>query len=229
MTAFIQLRDLSKSYESPGGGEAVEVFAGLDFELAEGESAAIVGPSGCGKSTLLNVVGALDKPSHGEVLVDGREVAKLTPEEAATFRNQTVGFIFQAHHLLPQCTVLENIMVPALAGHGDLSGDALRARAEALLEEVGLTHRLHHRPAEVSGGERQRAAVARALVNEPKLLLADEPTGALDQANTDKLAELLVQLNAKRNLTLLAVTHSAQVAARMAATYRLDADGLTKA
>ncbi len=229
MTAFIQLRDLSKHYESPGGGEAVEVFAGLNFELAEGESAAIVGPSGCGKSTLLNVVGALDKPSGGEITVDGLEVAKLTPEEAATFRNQTVGFIFQAHHLLPQCTVLENVMVPALAGHGDLSGHALRERTESLLEEVGLTHRLHHRPAEISGGERQRAAVARALVNEPKLLLADEPTGALDQANTDKLAELLVELNTKHNLTLLTVTHSTEVATRMAATYRLDANGLTTA
>ena len=122
MSAFVELSDVSKSYDSPSGEESVEVFAGVNLELAEGESAAIVGPSGSGKSTLLNVIGALDKPSGGEVLVDGNDVVGLSPEAAASFRNQTVGFVFQAHHLLPQCTVLENIMVPALAGHGGLSG-----------------------------------------------------------------------------------------------------------
>ena len=226
MNAFVELRDVSKSYDSPGGDKAVEVFSGVNLELTEGETAAIVGPSGSGKSTLLNVIGALDKPSGGEVLVDGRDVSSFSPEEAASFRNQTVGFIFQTHHLLPQCTILENVMVPALAGYGELSGDALRERAEGLLEEVGLSDRLHHRPAEISGGESQRVAVARALVNDPKLLLADEPTGALDKANSDKLVELLVSLNDKRNLTLLAVTHSAEVASRMGATHLLDKGGL---
>ncbi|MBO93620.1 MAG: ABC transporter [Opitutales bacterium] len=226
MNAFVELRDVSKSYDSPGGDKAVEVFSGVNLELTEGETAAIVGPSGSGKSTLLNVIGALDKPSGGEVLVDGRDVSSFSPEEAASFRNQTVGFIFQTHHLLPQCTILENVMVPALAGYGELSGDALRERAEGLLEEVGLSNRLHHRPAEISGGESQRVAVARALVNDPKLLLADEPTGALDKANSDKLVELLVSLNDKRNLTLLAVTHSAEVASRMGATHLLDKGGL---
>ncbi len=226
MNAFVELRDVSKSYDSPGGDKAVEVFSGVNLELTEGETAAIVGPSGSGKSTLLNVIGALDKPSGGEVLVDGRDVSSFSPEEAASFRNQTVGFIFQTHHLLPQCTILENVMVPALAGYGELSGDALREQAEGLLEEVGLSNRLHHRPAEISGGESQRVAVARALVNDPKLLLADEPTGALDKANSDKLVELLVSLNDKRNLTLLAVTHSAEVASRMGATHLLDKGGL---
>ncbi len=222
MSAFVELSDVSKSYDSPSGEEAVEVFAGVNLKLAEGESAAIVGPSGSGKSTLLNVIGALDKPSGGEVLVDGNDVAGLLPEDAAAFRNHTIGFVFQSHHLLPQCTVLENVMVPALAGHGGLTGEALRKRAEELLDEVGLSHRLHHRPAEISGGEKQRVSVARALVNEPGLLLADEPTGALDKANSDKLVELLVKLNEKRGLTLLAVSHSPEVASRMGSTYRLD-------
>ncbi len=222
MSAFVELSDVSKSYDSPSGEEAVEVFAGVNLELAEGESAAIVGPSGSGKSTLLNVIGALDKPSGGEVLVDGNDVAGLSPEGAAAFRNRTIGFVFQSHHLLPQCTVLENVMVPALAGHGGLTGEALRKRAEELLDEVGLSHRLHHRPAEISGGEKQRVSVARALVNEPGLLLADEPTGALDKANSDKLVELLVELNEKRGLTLLAVSHSPEVASRMGSIYRLD-------
>ena len=223
MSAFIELSNVSKSYDSPGGGEAVEVFSGVNLEVAEGEAVAIVGPSGSGKSTLLNIIGTLDQPSSGEVRVDGRELGALSPEEVAAFRNQTVGFIFQAHHLLPQCTVLENIMVPALAGHGELSGDALRLQAELLLEEVGLSHRLHHRPAEISGGERQRAAVARALINDPKILLADEPTGALDKANSDRLVELLLKFNETRGLTLLAVTHSSEVASLMGSTYRLDA------
>ena len=226
MSAFVELSDVSKSYDSPSGEESVEVFAGVNLELAEGESAAIVGPSGSGKSTLLNVIGALDKPSGGEVIVDGNDVVGLSSGEVASFRNQTVGFVFQAHHLLPQCTVLENIMVPALAGHGGLSGKALRERAEGLLEEVDLSHRLHHRPAEISGGEKQRVAVARALVNEPGLLLADEPTGALDKANSDNLVELLVELNEKRGLTLLAVSHSPEVASQMGVTYLLDDGGL---
>jgi ABC-type lipoprotein export system ATPase subunit len=225
MSAFIELSNVSKTYDSPGG-EAIEVFSGVDLQVKKGEAVAIVGPSGSGKSTLLNIIGTLDQPSGGEVRVDGRELSAFSPWDAAAFRNQTVGFIFQAHHLLPQCTVLENVMVPALAGHGELSGDALRKRAEELLAEVGLSDRLHHRPAEISGGESQRVAVARALVNDPKLLLADEPTGALDKANSDKLVELLVSLNDKRNLTLLAVTHSAEVASRMGVLHCLDDGGL---
>ena len=228
MSAFIELSNVSKTYDSPGGGEAVDVFAGVNLQVEEGEAVAIVGPSGSGKSTLLNIIGTLDQPSGGEVRVDGRKLKAFSPEDAASFRNQTVGFIFQAHHLLPQCTVLENVMLPALAGHGALSGDVLRKRAEELLAEVGLSDRLHHRPAEISGGESQRVAVARALINAPKLLLADEPTGALDKVNSDKLVELLVSLNDERNLTLLAVTHSAEVAARMGVTHRLDDSGLVQ-
>ncbi len=229
MSAFIELSDVSKSYDSPGGGEPVEVFSGINLQVDEGEAVAIVGPSGSGKSTLLNVIGTLDQPSGGKVHVDGLELSALSPKEAAAFRNQTVGFIFQAHHLLPQCTVLENVMVPALAGYGDLVGKALQKHAEDLLEEVGLSPRLHHRPGEISGGERQRAAVARALINNPKLLLADEPTGALDKANSDKLVELLLKLNDTRGLTLLAATHSSEVASLMGSTYHLDDGGLARA
>lgn len=228
MSAFVELQDVSKSYDSPSAEESLEVFSGVNLELGEGQSAAIVGPSGSGKSTLLNVIGALDKPSGGEVLVDGKEVVGLLPEEASAFRNRTIGFVFQSHHLLPQCTVIENVMVPALAGHGGLSGDALRKRAEELLEEVDLSHRLHHRPAEISGGEKQRVSVARALINQPGLLLADEPTGALDKVNSDKLVDLLVTLNQNRGLTLLAVTHSKEVAARMDFVYLLDDGKLTR-
>ena len=148
--------------------------------------------------------------------------------ESARYRNQTVGFVFQSHHLFPACTVLENLMVPALAGHGGLSGDALQDRALGLLEEVGLAHRADHRPGEISGGERQRAAVARSLINQPELLLADEPTGALDKENSFKLVDLLADLNEKHGLTLLMVTHSETSASRMQMSYALD-DGCLNA
>ena len=228
MSPFVELQEVSKSYDSPVGDEVVEVFSGISLNLDEGASAAIVGPSGSGKSTLLNLIGALDKPSEGKVVVDGKEVGELSTDEAAAFRNRAIGFVFQSHHLLPQCSVLENVMVPALAGHGGLAGEALCKKAESLLDEVGLSQRLHHRPAEISGGERQRVAVARALVNEPKLLLADEPTGALDKANSGKLVELLLALNENRGLTLLAVTHSAELAAGMGIVYRLDDGKLSR-
>ena len=146
----------------------------------------------------------------------------MTSAEAALFRNQTVGFVFQSHHLLPSCTVLENVMVPALAGHGDLTGKALKSRAEELLDEIGLSHRMSHRPGEISGGERQRVAVARSLINEPSLLLADEPTGALDKNNSSKLIDLIVRLNESRTLTLVLVTHSQETASRMDTGFLLD-------
>jgi lipoprotein-releasing system ATP-binding protein len=192
------------------------------LELAAGSSTAIVGPSGSGKSTLLNLIGALDKPTSGEVRVEGQSLSGMSSAQSALFRNQTVGFVFQSHHLLPSCTVLENVMVPALAGHGDLTGKALQTRAQELLEEVGLGHRTGHRPGEISGGERQRVAVARSLINEPCLLLADEPTGALDKSNSQKLVDLIVRLNESRTLTLILVTHSQETAERMNAGFLLD-------
>ena len=228
MEKFVELENVTKSYPSPEGAQEVEVFGGINLQLKAGNSTAIVGPSGSGKSTLLNLIGALDKPTSGEVRVDGQSLAGMSSEETALFRNQTVGFVFQSHHLLPSCTVLENVMVPALAGHGDLTGKALQTRAQELLEEVGLGHRTGHKPGEISGGERQRVAVARALINEPSLLLADEPTGALDKKNSQKLVDLIVRLNESRTLTLILVTHSQETAQRMDTGYLLDEGELKK-
>ena len=222
MENFVELDSVTKSYPSPEGSKEVEVFGGINLELAAGSSTAIVGPSGSGKSTLLNLIGALDKPTSGEVRVEGQSLSGMSSAQSALFRNQTVGFVFQSHHLLPSCTVLENVMVPALAGHGDLTGKALQTRAQELLEEVGLGHRTGHRPGEISGGERQRVAVARSLINEPCLLLADEPTGALDKSNSQKLVDLIVRLNESRTLTLILVTHSQETAERMDTGFLLD-------
>ena len=222
MESFIELNEVSKSYSGPDGVDTVQVFSGINLKIDEGDSVAIVGPSGSGKSTLLNLIGALDQPTAGEITVGGKALTALSSREAAWYRNQMVGFVFQSHHLLPSCTILENLMVPALAGHGDLKGAELRDQAIELLEEVGLSHRKDHRPGEISGGEKQRAAVARSLINQPGLLLADEPTGALDKGNSNKLVDLLAELNQMRDLTLVMVTHSEASAMRMKKGYTLD-------
>ncbi|MBT3539844.1 MAG: ABC transporter ATP-binding protein [Opitutae bacterium] len=227
METFLKLTNISKSYPSPEGEEKVDVFGEVNLEIPKGSSAAIVGPSGSGKSTLLNLIGTLDKPDGGEVYVDGRPTGKFTEVEASEFRNQSIGFIFQSHHLLPQCTVMENVMVPALAGFSNLTEKELQKRAKELLDKVGLSHRVNHRPAEISGGEKQRVAVARALINQPDLLLADEPTGALDKMNSEKLIELLVELNQALALTLLMVTHSPEIASQMKTTYLMEEGKLT--
>jgi ABC-type lipoprotein export system ATPase subunit len=211
---LLDIRNLTKTYRAPDGGDAVDVLRGVDMKMDAGETLAIVGPSGSGKSTVLNVIGALDKADSGEVIVDGQDVEKLKEKELAAYRNTTVGFIFQLHHLLPQCTILENVLVPTLAAKRDTIN--ARTRAEELLDAVGLKHRLHHRPGELSGGERQRVAVARALINEPKLLLADEPTGALDRVNASRLVDLLAELNKTRGITIIMVTHAPELAQRMA-------------
>lgn len=211
---LLDLRNVTKSYRAPDGGDAVDVLRGANFQVAAGESVAIVGPSGSGKSTALNLIGALDRADSGEVIVDGRDVEKLGEQELAAYRNATVGFIFQLHHLLPQCTILENVLVPTLA-MPKRDAAALNARAESLLDSVGLKHRLDHRPGELSGGERQRVAVARALINQPKLLLADEPTGALDRTNAARLTAVLVELNKVHGVTLIMVTHALDLAQQM--------------
>ncbi len=211
---LLEIRNLTKTYRAPDGGDAVDVLRGVDLQMAAGESLSIVGPSGSGKSTVLNVIGALDQADGGEVIVEGRDVEKLGEEELAAYRNTTVGFIFQLHHLLPQCTILENVLVPTLAAV-KADRNALRERAKKLLDAVGLKHRLHHRPGELSGCERQRVAVARSLINEPKLLLADEPTGALDRVNAARLVDLLVELNRAQGVTLIMVTHAPELAQRM--------------
>jgi len=211
---LLEIRNLTKTYGAPDGGDAVEVLRGVDLKMAPGETLSITGPSGSGKSTVLNIVGALDKADSGEVVVNGQDVEKLSKDELAAYRSTTVGFIFQLHHLLPQCTILENVLVPTLAVP-KARREAARGRAEELLEAVGLKHRLNHRPGELSGGERQRVAVARSLINEPKLLLADEPTGALDRVNAAKLVDLLAELNRTRGVTVIMVTHAPDLAQRM--------------
>jgi ABC-type lipoprotein export system ATPase subunit len=205
-----ELRNVTKSYAN--GDTAVPVLAGCDFTIREGETVAIVGPSGSGKSTLLNLLGALDQPESGEVIVAGKNLASLNAEQLAEFRNTEVGFIFQLHHLLPHCSVLENVLVPTLARKASKAERAeFRERAVKLLEAVGLSHRLDHRPGQLSGGERQRAAVARALIHSPKLLLADEPTGALDRENATRFIELL----AEQKVAVVMVTHSPELAGKM--------------
>jgi ABC-type lipoprotein export system ATPase subunit len=216
---MLLLENVSKTYESGGGG--LEVLKDINLRVDAGQSAAIVGPSGSGKSTLLNIIGTLDRPTAGKVTVDGQDVLALSDEERAAVRNRKVGFVFQLHHLLPQCTVLENVLVPTLVNRD--AGDA-EQRARDLLAEVGLSERLGHRPGKLSGGERQRVAVVRAMINEPKILVADEPTGSLDRAGADKLADLLVKMNRDHKLTLVVVTHSMSLASRMDAIFEL-ADG----
>jgi len=212
---LLKLTDVSKRYESPTGAEAMSVLRDISLEIERGESVAIVGPSGSGKSTLLNIIGTLDRPSSGQVLLDSRDLSQLDEIQLATVRNREIGFIFQAHHLLPQCNVLENVLVPTLASKGASLRNGAVERAQRMLEKVGLGARLTHRPGQLSGGERQRVAVVRALINQPKLLLADEPTGALDRASSQNLADLLVQLNQDEGVTLIVVTHALDLAKRM--------------
>ena len=212
---LLQLSNVTVTYASPQGGEAVTPVRGVSLELARGESLGIMGPSGSGKSTLLNAIGTLDRPASGEIRLDGQNLAQLDDTALARVRNESIGFIFQAHFLLPQCSVMENVLVPTLACGDDAVKRAAPERAQRLLKRVGLEHRVHHRPGQLSGGERQRVAVVRALINQPKLLLADEPTGALDRASADNLAQLLVELNREENVTLIVVTHAPDLAQRM--------------
>ena len=212
---LLKLTDVSKCYESPTGAELLSVLCDITLEIERGESVAIVGPSGSGKSTLLNIIGTLDRPSSGQVLLDGQDLSRLDDIQLAAVRNREIGFIFQAHHLLPQCTVMENVLVPTLANKDAALRDGAVERAKGLLEKVGLGARFTHRPGQISGGERQRVAVVRALINQPKLLLADEPTGALDRVSAQSLGDLLVQLNKEEGVTLIVATHALDLAKRM--------------
>ncbi|MHC4426659.1 MAG: ABC transporter ATP-binding protein [Planctomycetota bacterium] len=224
---MLELDHVAKSYQSPGDKEGVCVLKDITLKLEKGQSLVIVGPSGSGKSTLLNIIGALDRPTKGRVLFDGRDLAKLDEVELATVRNRQIGFVFQLHHLLPQCTVLENVLVPTLAGKNRPSMKEVRERAMSLLQRVGLGEFLLHRPGELSGGQRQRVAVVRALINEPELLLADEPTGSLDTDASGNIIDLLVELNRSEQVTLIVVTHSLKLAERIGQVMELN-NGLLK-
>ncbi len=217
---MLQVAHLSKDYPTPRG--ALAVLSDVSFSLAPGDAAAIMGPSGSGKSSLLYVLGALEPPSSGTVTLDGQDPFQLPPARLAAFRNRSVGFVFQDHCLLPQCTLLENVLIPtlvapaparSLSGNGERApgGDA-NARARMLIEQVGLSPRIDHRPGELSGGERQRVAIARALVREPRLLLCDEPTGNLDRASAGNVAALLKDLHRQQQTILIVVTHSTELA-----------------
>jgi lipoprotein-releasing system ATP-binding protein len=219
----LTVENVTKRY--PTRAEPLEVLRGISLALGTGENAAIVGPSGSGKSTLLSIVGTLEQPSEGRVMLDGVDPAQLAEPELAALRNQRIGFVFQDHYLLPQCSAIENVLVPTIARGPTAAADV--QRAETLLERVGLAGRRDHRPAELSGGERQRVALARALVNRPLLLLADEPTGNLDRASARRIGGLLLELQAHEPMILLVVTHSAELAAQMQRRWELD-DGRLK-
>jgi lipoprotein-releasing system ATP-binding protein len=214
-TPVLAVTHVSKSYPGTEATEATTVLRDVSFRLASGDAVAIVGPSGSGKSTLLNIVGTLDRPDRGSVRLGDQELTTLSEPELAAVRCRGIGLVFQLHHLLPQCTVLENVLVPTLAGGPPRRAETAEERARRLLERVGLSHRLSHRPGQLSGGERQRVAVVRALINEPKLLLADEPTGALDRAAAENLAQLLVDLNREEGVSLVVVTHAVSLAGQM--------------
>jgi lipoprotein-releasing system ATP-binding protein len=207
---LLEIVDLSKSYGS--GEQKVDVLKGISLTLAAGETMALLGASGAGKSTLLHIIGALDRPSAGCVKFAGTDIFSNNEGQLATFRNSAIGFVFQFHHLLPEFSALENVMMPALI-HG-VSRPAALQEARVILEEVGLGHRLTHKPGELSGGEQQRVAVARALVRQPRLLLADEPTGNLDMHTSENIHQLFEDLHRSRGLSLLVVTHNERLAAR---------------
>ncbi len=209
--ADVVLRDVVRTFPMPVG-EPVPVLRGVSLEVAAGETLAVTGPSGSGKTTLLQLIGALDRPDAGEIRVNGREVGCMDEGAQAAFRSREVGFVFQTHHLLPQLTALENVLVPAWARGVN---DETLGRARALLERVGLKERTSHFPGQLSGGERQRVALARALVMQPCLLLADEPTGALDRDHARELIDLLLELNAESHTTLIVVTHAETCAQQM--------------
>jgi lipoprotein-releasing system ATP-binding protein len=215
--AHVEVRHLVKAYEH--GGRQLRVLDDVNLSLEPGDMVSVVGASGVGKSTLLQILGTLDVPSAGTITFDGRELTKLDPAGLAHFRNKKIGFVFQFHHLLPEFTALENVMMPALIQR--MPPPEARKRAASILDRVGLSHRLTHRPSELSGGEQQRVALARAMVLEPALLLADEPTGNLDLHTGEEVQNLFVELNRERGSTLLVVTHNPELAARMPRRLRM--------
>ncbi len=219
---LLELTDVTRTFHAVGGGEAPAVLKGVSLSLESGEALAVVGSSGSGKSTLLNIIGGLDLPTSGRVVLDGRDLSQLDADELAGVRNRELGFVFQSHHLLPQCTALENVLVPTLVSADASSRAAAPERAKSLLARVGLEGRMDHRPSQLSGCERQRVAVVRALINRPQLLLADEPTGSLDSVAAGDLGTLLLELNREEQVALIVVTHSEELAARMGSVVRIE-------
>ena len=216
---MLQVENVSKQYPTPRG--ALKIVSNISLSLSRGDAVSIMGPSGSGKSTLLYIMGGLEPPTSGTITLDGRNPFQLKERELAAFRNKEIGFIFQDHCLLPQCSVLENVLTPTLVSAAGKNGSEVAQRARALLEQVGLGDRLDHRPAKLSGGEKQRVALARALITRPQLLLCDEPTGNLDHKAADVVASLLLELHQQQETILVVVTHSAELAARFPVRYEL--------
>ena len=217
---MLTVTSVSKKYPTPRG--LLTVLSDVSFELGPGDAAAVTGPSGSGKSSLLYVLGALEPPSEGTVTLDGRNPFELSPAALADFRNREIGFVFQDHCLLPQCSVLENVLVPTLVAPADRAGQREHAElAKTLVDQVGLAARLDHRPAELSGGEKQRVAIARALIRKPRLLLCDEPTGNLDPTTASSVASVLLELHQRQRNILIVVTHSDRLAAQFPIKYEI--------
>jgi len=210
MKKILTIRNLEKSYIM--GKSRVDVLKGIDYDINEGQIVAIIGPSGVGKSTLLHMLGALDRPTAGSIHIDGTDVFSLNDNDLASFRNRNIGFVFQFHHLLPEFSSLENVMMPAMIM--GIEREEARKKAMDLLEAVQVAHRYHHRPGELSGGEQQRVAVARSLINKPRLLLADEPSGNLDRSSSQSLHQLFWELNNRLNQTIVIVTHNIELAGK---------------
>ena len=223
MSSILKATEIYKNYQN--GPDVTEVLKGISLEINQGEVVIIIGPSGVGKSTLLHVLGSLDKPSGGDVHINGQNVFELDDQRLARFRNENIGFVFQFHHLLPEFTALENVMLPGMMYNKDI--EKVKSDALKLLGEVSLDNRLNHKPGQLSGGERQRVAVARALINNPKLVLADEPTGNLDKHNSESLYRLILNINKKFNLTFIIVTHNELMAIQATRMIELE-DGMVK-
>jgi ABC-type lipoprotein export system ATPase subunit len=222
---IIRLENVSKTYPVPDDMDGLKILKGITVSVNKAETVAVTGPSGSGKTTLLNMMSGLDNPSGGRIFVAGEELTNMRLDDLALFRNRNVGFVFQAHYLLPQCTVIENVLLPSIVECRE-SADAVSARARKLLERVGLGNKLKAFPGKLSGGECQRAAVVRALINQPKIIMADEPTGSLDKSTAIVLAKLLIDLNEEYDTTLIVVTHSDMVAELMSRRFKLEEGGL---
>jgi ABC-type lipoprotein export system ATPase subunit len=225
---MLKLENITKYYEVPETAIRRTVLNELSLEVASGDRIAILGPSGSGKSTLLNVMSSLDIPNSGSVNFDGEEISKYTSDQLAQFRNKKIGFVFQSHHLLPQLSLLENVLLPYLPEKDKAVKKEAEQRALELLEFVGLSNQIHQRPGQMSGGECQRAAVVRALIHEPKLILADEPTGSLDKESADQLAKLFVRINEEQGVTMVVVTHSQDLAQHMNRICRIEDGKITE-
>lgn len=218
---IIELNKVGKTYINPGTNIHRDVLADISLSINSGDALAIVGPSGSGKSTLLNIIGTLDNPTSGTVKFKGEDITEFDEQQLAQIRNKSIGFVFQFHHLLPQLSLIENVLVPVIPLGSKVDSKVISRRAMELLDSVGLAERIHQRPGQLSGGECQRAALVRAMINQPELILADEPTGSLDQDSALQLGDLLLEINKKHNVAVVVVTHSLTLAEKMKGIYRL--------